>query len=173
MKRDLQRLYPWFGAIFAVAVIAGVGAVHHLRPQMAPEFSGQLASGDRVRLRDLRGKVVLLDFWASWCPPCRRSVPALERLSQRFGEDVAFYGINVEADIPAPRVAQIYQELGAGFETLVDPTGELQQRYQVDRLPTVFVLDPEGRIRHMESGLTDEVGVSEVIEGLLLSTTID
>ncbi|MAQ18880.1 MAG: hypothetical protein CMN30_29295 [Sandaracinus sp.] len=169
MKRDLLRLAPWLGAAVGLSVILTVAAVPSCAGP-APDFSAPLVSGphqgDRLTRDSLAGEVVVLDFWASWCPPCVRSIPILNELADRYEGRVAFYGVNVES-MTGERVADIHRELGARFPTLHDPDGRMKRAWAIQALPTLFVLDREGRIRHTERGIPDAEDLSEVLDGLL------
>jgi thiol-disulfide isomerase/thioredoxin len=107
--------------------------------------------GDRIVLDSLRGRVVVLDFWASWCPPCRASVPALEEFS-RAHPDVVVLGVNVESERRAPFVRAAHAELGATYPTVHDEDGTLQAAYRITGLPTLLVIDAEGRVRDAHVG---------------------
>ena len=171
MKRDLWRLAPWLGAAVGLSVIFAAGLVPSCAGS-APAFEAPLVSGpdvgDRVSLAGLRGRVVVLDFWASWCPPCVRSIPILNELSATYGDRVDFYGVNVEA-LPPARVGQSHRELGAEFPSLHDQAGVMKRAYAVRALPTLYVIGPDGRIRHTETGIPDAGDLSIVLDGLLSS----
>lgn len=162
MREDLRRLLPWLGGVLAVAGLAALGVLPDrcgLLDRQAPPVVSEVVAGegvgDRVDLKDLRGHVVVLDFWASWCPPCRRSIPILNELAEELrAREVHFYGVNTEP-VPSPRVADFHRELGAEFPSFHDPDGELQTLLGVEALPTLVVIDSEGRIRHVETGVPD------------------
>lgn len=117
-----------------------------LRP--APDFTLQTADGATVRLSDLRGTVVLLNFWATWCPPCKAEMPDLNALHQRHGAEHQFMvlGINMQED-PADVTAFAGQRQLA-FPLLLDPDGAVSAgRYAIRSLPTSLIIDREGNIR--------------------------
>jgi len=169
MKKDLWRLAPWLGAAVGLSVILAVGAVPGCQTE-APDFTAPLVSGpgvgDRVSLRALRGEVVVIDFWASWCGPCRRSIPVLNELAETYEGRVRVYGVNVEAMEPMA-VGAAHERLGATFPSLHDPTQSIQQAYAVTALPTLFVIDREGRISHTERGVPALSDLSSVLDELL------
>jgi thiol-disulfide isomerase/thioredoxin len=171
MKTDLQRLAPWLAAIGTLALLATVGLVPKcgLR-QPAPPFVSEVVAGegigDRVALEQLAGKVVLLDFWASWCPPCRASIPVLNGIQARFGTEVQMYGVNVERFGPE-RVQQAHTNFGAEFPSLQDVSGELQAMFGVESYPTLVLIDGTGAIRHVEAGVPDQTALADRISGLL------
>ncbi len=112
------------------------------------------AEGDRIVLDALRGRVVVMDFWASWCPPCRASIPALEAFS-RAHPDVVVLGVNVESERHAEFVRAAHEELGATYPTVHDSDGHLQAAYEITGLPTLLVLDEDGRVRDAHVGAVD------------------
>lgn len=132
----------------------------------APDFSLPVLLGGeadaRVRLSDLRGRVVLLDFWASWCGPCRQQMPVIERLAQRVDEDdTIVLGINT-ADQQAAAL-QLLSELGTGYTVLYDG-GEVARGYGATTLPTLVVIDREGIIVSRESAVVDEATLTQLLQ---------
>ncbi|MBX3246962.1 MAG: TlpA family protein disulfide reductase [Myxococcales bacterium] len=174
MREDLKRLLPWLGGLLAVAGLATLGLVpdrcgvlDYDAPPFAADVVAGEGAGDRVDLRALRGSVVVLDFWASWCPPCRESVPVLNRVSAS-SPGVRFYGVSTEAITPS-QVAEHHRAFGADFPSLHDPSGELQRLFDVQALPTLVVIDAEGRVRHRSVGVPRQDGLAEVLRALLPS----
>lgn len=101
-----------------------------------------------------QGKVVYLDFWASWCAPCRRSFPWMNRMQQKYGEaGLVVIGVNVDSDPAAAR--EFLQEIPADFRIVYDPEGELAERYQLMGMPTSFVIDRDGKIHGSHIGFRE------------------
>lgn len=143
-------------ALAAVLVLAAAFAagVRHMqqavanRPQVgrpAPEFTLSRLDGEPVRLADLRGRVVLLNFWASWCPPCREETPALQAFYERYGDRVAYYGINVAE--PVDTVRRFLTEFGVTYPVLLDREREVTRRYGVTAFPETWWIDRDGVAR--------------------------
>ena len=110
----------------------------------APDFALQDLSDQPVSLSDFRGKVVLLDFWASWCAPCRKELPAIEKLHRAYGEKgLVVLAVNSEADKVAS--AFVRQE-GYTFTVLTDSRGSVFDDYAVSSIPVTVVVDRHGRI---------------------------
>src|SRR5206468_10320558 len=107
----------------------------------APDFTATTVDGRTVRLGDLRGQVVVLDFWATWCGPCRQMIPHERELVQKLaGRPFAFLGVSADAD--PDRLRAFLRDEGVTWPTVWDgPGGPLQQLYQVEYFPTVYVLD--------------------------------
>ncbi len=115
----------------------------------APDFTLPDLHGAPVRLNDLRGKVVFLNLWATWCPPCRAEMPSMEALYRRF-RDRDFAMLAVSEDIDAAVVASFVRELGLTFPVLLDTESRLPGRYGVTGFPETFIIDRDGQvIRHV------------------------
>ena len=120
---------------------------------LAPDFTLATLDGSTVRLADLRGKVVLLNFWATWCPPCKAEMPDLDALQRIYGESqgLVVLGINLQED--AGTVASFVQERNLSFPVLLDTDGTVTSGlYQVRPLPTSFIIDRQGYIRDVWNG---------------------
>lgn len=122
----------------------------------APGFSYATLAGDTLALRDLRGEVVLLNIWATWCPPCVREMPSMQRLHQALGGDgLRIVAVSVDAPGALRDVRSFVHEYGLEFDVLLDPTGGIQDAYAVTGLPTTFLIDRDGRIRRKVIGGAD------------------
>ena len=120
----------------------------------APDFTLKTLDGDSVSLSQFRGKVVFLNFWASWCPPCREEMPAMNRLNQVFADrDFVMLAVNTEQNKGV--VEDFLSKRPHDFTVLLDPQGTVQSLYQVFRFPETFLLDKEGRIVERFLGARD------------------
>jgi peroxiredoxin len=139
----------------------------------APAYAAVSLAGDTVRLEDLRGRVVLLNVWATWCTPCIREMPALERLHQAHDEEgLSVVAVSVDASTPglgAMDVQRFVEDLGVTFTILLDPGGEIENRFRVTGLPMTYIIDREGRIRQKIVGARewDEPDITAQIRDLL------
>ncbi len=139
-------------AMIALAVCAAA-ALFWPRGEGAPEASGLRDAGGRASTLEARlAPVTLIHFWATWCPPCRDEIPALQRLEKDFGEDRDFAIVMVAvSDTPE----QVRTMLGAGTESvLFDPRGELAKRYGTDKLPETYLV-VDGQVIEKYVGQTD------------------
>ncbi len=130
--------------------IAGLGT-----GSQAPLFELERADGTMVRLEDYRGQVVLLNFWATWCAPCRIEMPLLQSTFES-SKDQGLVILGIDFDEPADLVASFGDELGLTFPLLLDPGGKVQQQYKVRGYPTTVILDREGRIQSYHIGVLTE-----------------
>ena len=109
-----------------------------------PEFSARTLEGRTVSLAGLRGRVVLLNFWATWCLPCKEEMPVFEQLHREFAaQGLTVLGVNVREETPAIR--GYAKELGLTFPLVPDPKGKVQVMYGVIGLPTTFLIGRDGR----------------------------
>jgi thiol-disulfide isomerase/thioredoxin len=116
-------------------------------PRAAPELGLVALDGREYGLADFEGRVILVNFWATWCPPCRKEMPALVRLSQHFqGEAFEVVGVNVGESVE--RIQDFLQTLPVlpAFPMLLDPDGSVSQAWQARVVPTTLVVDRNGQI---------------------------
>jgi len=138
----------------------------------APELKAQDLARATKTLADYRGKVVLLNFWASWCPPCLREMPSMERLRIRMaGRPLAI--VALDSAETADEVNGFLSKMKLGFPILLDPDGSNTKRWKVFALPTTFLLDASGRVRYVLTGPTewDEGEALKIIESLLAESS--
>jgi peroxiredoxin len=119
--------------------------------QPAPGFELMDIEGKKVKLADLKGKVVLIDFWATWCGPCRQEMPLLDDLFNRY-ERVGFTLLGVNIDDDSQRAIDMMRELGVNFPVLFDATKDVSKLYNVNAMPVTVILDREGNVRHVHQG---------------------
>ncbi len=120
----------------------------------APDFTLQSSTGENVRLAEQRGKVVMLNFWASWCGPCRKEMPLLDAMYQRYSSaGFVLYGVNVEEDNTDAK--KLLKELGVTFPVLFDTESKASSLYNVDAMPTTVVIDKKGQVRYVNRGYKD------------------
>lgn len=120
----------------------------------APDFSLDDVNGGAVSLSSYRGKVVFLNFWATWCGPCRDEMPSMERLHRQLGSrGLAMLAVNAKES--RQQVANFMKAHGLSFPALLDPNGRVSALYKVWGLPATFLIDADGRTIGMKSGAKD------------------
>ena len=140
-----------------------------LAQENAHLFSGtDLHTGQQIRLEDYRGRIVFVDFWASWCPPCLASLPAYDQMYRDIGnEEFEIIAINVDEDTADG--LKFLERQAVSYPVLADPEGKIGIPYGIRSLPRSFLIDREGRIantyRSFKAG--DEVLLKKEIMGLL------
>ncbi len=121
----------------------------------APDFNLTSLSGEEVRLSDLRGKVVIVNFWASWCPPCREEIPSLVTLNTAMaGKNFRLLAISIDKD-GKNAIAPFFNKLGINLPTLFDSNGSVGKRYGITGVPETFIVDGQGIIRKKVVGPID------------------
>jgi len=131
------------------------------------DFTLEKADGGTFQLSEHRGKVVFINFWATWCPPCREEMPAMERLFQRSQKgDLVMLAVSVDADLKA--VAQFLNEQRFTFTVGLDPKMELANTYGVRALPASFIVDRQGRLAALALGprAWDSPAAHVLVDGL-------
>lgn len=127
-------------------------------------------AGDRIDLGATEGKPLVLDFWASWCAPCRASIPVLNALHDEHGDRVRFWGINVEPNRPPAFIREAHRDFGAGFGSLLDERGDAQAAFGVDAIPTIVVVDGRGVVRWMERGVPSRAELGQRLRSIVGGT---
>ena len=143
------------------AVPANAGAIG----SKAPDFELTDLSGKKVQLSDFQGKVVILDFWATWCGPCRMEIPNFVKLQTKYGDKLAIVGLTVSS--PEADVRSFAQKQGINYSVLLE-ADNLTDRYGgIVGIPTTFVLDRQGRITQKFIGVMEPSTFEEAIQPLL------
>lgn len=119
--------------------------------EMAPDFTLKSLEGSNLRLDEYKGQVVLINFWATWCGPCRQEMPLLDQLYTRY-ERVGFSLLGVNIDDDSARAMEMIKELGVSFPVLFDARKEVSRLYNVDAMPVTVLVDREGTVRFVHKG---------------------
>lgn len=133
--------------VFAATSLASSG----LEGQVAPDFALKSSTGENLRLSEYRGNVVMINFWATWCGPCRQEMPLLDELYTRY-ERVGFSLLGVNIDDDSRRAMQMIEDLGVSFPVLFDARKEVSELYEVEAMPVTVLVDREGNVRHVHHG---------------------
>lgn len=132
----------------------------------APDFSLQDLNGETVKLSQFRGRPILINFWATWCGPCRLEMPEIEAAYRAYREQ-GFIVLAVDVQEPPEDVRAFVDELGLSFVPLLDAAGAVFDLYQVRALPTSYFIDRQGRISAVHLGPMTGEQVRGYVEGLL------
>ncbi len=146
--KGLKTILP--GALLAILAASSLAA-SDLAGQSAPDFALRSASGDNLRLSEYRGDVVMINFWATWCGPCRQEMPLLDELYTRY-ERVGFNLLGVNIDDDSRNAMEMVKELGVSFPVLFDERKDVSKLYQVEAMPTTVLIDREGTVRQIHHG---------------------
>lgn len=128
---------------------------------VAPDFTLKVLNGPNLRLQEQRGQVILVNFWATWCAPCRKEMPHLNRLAEKYGKSgFLLLGVNVDDD--AKNAADVAARLGLKFPVLLDTDKKVSKLYQLSTMPSTVVIDRNGRVRYLHRGYRE--GMEEAYE---------
>jgi cytochrome c biogenesis protein CcmG/thiol:disulfide interchange protein DsbE len=167
------------GAVGLVVALVGGFALlpqlFHPRASDAPDFAldvvanGSQLPGNpaRLHLEDLRGSAVLIDFWATWCGPCRIEAPIVDRIARRWHDKgVVVVGVNEDTpDQGDPREFALAE--GLSYPIARDPTGQAMRRFDADSLPTLVVVSRSGKVTAIRAGITDDAELERLLRQAL------
>ncbi len=131
----------------------------------APDFTLETLDGETIRLSDLRGKIVLINFWATWCPPCREEMPALQAAYEKH-RDEGFLILGVDLQEAPDTVRAFRDEFGITFPLLLDRDGAVFNLYRIQAIPTSFFVDPQGTIQVLHVGPMTLTTIERYLEGI-------
>jgi peroxiredoxin len=134
-------------SMFAATSLASSG----LTGQVAPDFALKSSTGANLRLSEFRGDVVMINFWATWCGPCRQEMPLLDELYSRY-QRVGFSLLGVNIDDDSRKAMNMISELGVSFPVLFDAQKQVSKMYDVDAMPVTVILDRDGNVRYVHQG---------------------
>lgn len=132
--------------------------------ELAPDFELESLEGETLRLSDYRGQVVLVNFWATWCAPCRLEMPHIEARYQQLQPELQVIAVNF--DEPAEDVQAYVDELGLTFDVLLDPGGEIQRLYRVRGYPSSYFVDETGNLMIQHIGFMTEGQLDDYLDQL-------
>ena len=140
-------------------LLAGALASAHATVQLsssAPDFTLKSVAGPNLRLQEQRGQVVMINFWATWCGPCRQEMPHLNRIYDKYrSTGFVLLGVNIDDD---PRAAaDLAAKLGLRFPVLLDTDKKVSRVYDMSAMPATLLVDRDGRVRYIHRGYRDGV----------------
>jgi len=138
-------------ALLSYGFLSSRGGSRPQRGELAPDFTLALFDGSEVALADLQGQVVVLNFWASWCSPCRREAPALQETWTMYKDGgVAFVGVTYQDAKGASQ--RFIQEFGLTYPNGADAKGQISRLYGVTGVPETFIIDRDGKVAWFQIG---------------------
>ena len=148
-------------AASAVGSISGPATAQNVaqawpKGRALPPLNGLDLKGQTWNLAALRGRPVLINFWATWCAPCKEEMPTLQTLADLEGDGLAVLAVNVRE--PLPRVVRYVQQAGLSFTVLPDPRGDITRAWGMTVFPTTVLVDTQGRPQRVVSGAVDWTG---------------
>lgn len=172
---DPKQGFKIIGAVLLIVALLGYAVLPMMDPGRsrligtpAPDFTLPVAyngePGSRIALRDLRGQAVVVDFWASWCAPCRAQAPVIDRVARRHeGHGVVVLGVSTSGDDWASAV-RFAQSHNLRYTTLFDDGSKVGNAYRVQVLPTLVIIDQNGTIRAVHTRVIGEAELEKLIQ---------
>ena len=138
-----------FAALIAFGATTAPAALAPASP--APDFTLHSMDGPNLRLKEQRGRVVMVNFWATWCGPCRQEMPQLNRLYEKYkASGFVLLGVNVDDD--QRKAAEVAGKLGVTFPVLLDTDKTVSKLYDLSTMPSTVIIDRDGKIRYVHRG---------------------
>ena len=158
-------------SVLLLAVVGATAIAHataRLEGKAAPDFALKSRAGDNLRLSEHRGEVVMINFWASWCGPCRQEIPELNALYERY-RDTGFTLIGVNIDDNAGKAERLAGSLKVAYPVLFDREKAVSRLYEVDAMPSTVLIDRDGVVRQVFRGYRPgyEHDYQQAVRGLL------
>ena len=135
----------------SVFLLSGV----HAAAEMAPNFTLKNRSGKNIKLSELRGQVVMINFWASWCGPCRQEMPILEKLYKKY-KSLGFVILGVNVDEDRKQAESLLKQIPVSFPILFDTDNKISAKYNVTAMPSSYFVDRDGKLRSEHKGYLPE-----------------
>lgn len=151
MKTMLNLLAYGLKASLSGCLFLATAAHAEISQKVAPDFTLKSQSGENLRLSELRGEVVMINFWASWCGPCRQEMPLLDELYAEY-QPMGFtiLGVNVEED--SSKAKALLDEVPVSFPVLFDTQSQVSKLYDVIAMPSTVLVDRDGNVRYLHHG---------------------
>jgi len=155
--------------VFVFAMTAAGWAYAAAPGEKAPDFTGKTLGGKNIKLGELRGRVVLINFWGTWCAPCKEELPYFNSLYGKY-KNVGLEILAVNVDKVRSQAVGMSGAMGLTFPVILDPAGDLSDLYRIRNMPTTFVVGKDGGIRYVHWGFgsaNDPPRYESEIRGLL------
>lgn len=163
---------PFAKLMFAAAALALAGQASQVfassETTQAPDFTLPSKDSGNIRLSEQRGNIVMVNFWASWCGPCREELPEMEEIYQEYA-DMGFEILAVNVDDEVSKADILLDDIEVSFPVLYDTAGDVSQLYDVNAMPTTVIIDRDGnqRLLHLGYRAGDEVKYEKAIKMLM------
>jgi peroxiredoxin len=138
-------------AIGIAALLAGLSAHADISEGVAPDFTLKSDTGENLRLSEFRGEVVMINFWASWCGPCRQEMPLLDELYTQY-QPLGFTILSVNVEEDSTQAKQMLKDIPVNFPVLYDNQSEVSKLYKVVAMPSTVLVDRDGKVRYLHQG---------------------
>ena len=165
MKTTVMTIARWIIASgVLISSLAGASTIEGI----APDFTLKSKSGENLKLSEFRGEVVMINFWASWCGPCRQEMPILEAMYDRYKElGFTILGVNVEKN--SKNADKLLKSIPVSFPILYDNKNQVSELYDVIAMPSTILVDRDGNMRYLHRGYEKgyEIEYEEQVRGLL------
>jgi peroxiredoxin len=150
-RRSARPSFALRIAALAVALTAGTASSAIAPATQAPDFTLHALSGPNMRLKEQRGRVVMVNFWATWCAPCRQEMPQLVRLYEKYrSSGFVLLGVNVDDD--SSKAVEVANKLGVTFPVLLDADKTVSKLYDLSTMPSTVLIDRDGKVRYVHRG---------------------
>lgn len=171
---DRKQVWTFVGILVLACAFFGYAVLPHMDPgnsrlrgEQSPDFTLRVISGgepgNRWALSDQRGRVVVLDFWASWCAPCRTQAPILEKFAAKHADDdVAVIGVNT-GDVE-PAAMEFIRSVGITYPVVFDEQGLVSRAFGAQELPTLVVITPSGKVSSIDARIVREAELEQLVQ---------
>jgi len=152
-RNAMKKMQIYVLVLVALLAMSLVGAVAYakIKADSAPDFVLKSKDGKNVRLSELKGRIVMLNFWASWCGPCAEEIPHLNELHESLDPyDFELLGINLDED--QSKASRLADKLAVNFPVLFDTDKDVSRSFDIKAMPTTIIIDRAGKIRHVNRG---------------------
>lgn len=133
---------------------------------LAPDFSLETLAGEKVNLSDYRGKVIFLNFWATWCPPCKAEMPHMQSFYDEYSDQAEILAVNITSDDSVGAVEKFRKQYNITFPILLDVEGEQSEKFATITIPTTYLIDENGIIKQRLVGPMSEDSMKELVSSV-------